>query len=216
MSNDKLNKIAYTSLFGFALALILFLHLSDEVWILSIFIATVFTIFGIIGFYKDNPNNEKGNLKQIVKIYISGLISIFFIRFLILLIAGLMISVPTKNFIDGSQRNITSLNYHKYMEYENSPEYYENTKQLFIFYHFNDEISNEKHEQLTEFLIKNHVFLFASFVNIETKEGLALAEKFDLKNGHTIVLKYEDRSYYKIDMSEKEFLNDEKLLEFIK
>ena len=38
------------------------------------------------------------------------------------------------------------------MEYENNPEYYEGTRQLFIFYHFNDEISNQKHEELTNLL----------------------------------------------------------------
>jgi hypothetical protein len=148
LSHNKLNKIVYASLAGLTIALILFVHLSDEVWVLSVFLATVFTIFAIIAFYKDN--NE--NLKKILLIYVIGFISIFIIRFFILFGAGLMISVPTKDFINGSYRNLTSLNYHKYMEYENNPEYYEGTRQLFIFYHFNDEISNQKHEELTNLL----------------------------------------------------------------
>ena len=148
MSHNKLNKIVYASLAGLTIALILFVHLSDEVWVLSVFLATVFTIFAIIAFYKDN--NE--NLKKILLIYVIGFISIFINRFFILFGAGLMISVPTKDFINGSYRNLTSLNYHKYMEYENNPEYYEGTRQLFIFYHFNDEISNQRHEELTNLL----------------------------------------------------------------
>ena len=100
MSHNKLNKIVYASLAGLTIALILFVHLSDEVWVLSVFLATVFTIFAIIAFYKDN--NE--NLKKILLIYVIGFISIFIIRFFILFGAGLMISVPTKDFINGSYR----------------------------------------------------------------------------------------------------------------
>lgn len=211
MSHNKLNKIVYASLAGISIGLILFLHLSDEVWILSVILATIFTIFGIIAFYK----NDEKSFNRIISIYIIGFVSIFIIRFFILFGAGLMISVPTKDFLDGSYRNLRSINYHKYMEYESNPEYYDGANQLFVFYHFNDEISTQKHEELTDFLKEHNVFLATSFVNIETKEGLDLAKKFNVNNGHTIVLKYPDGQYEKIDMEGKEFLTNARLLEFV-
>ena len=100
MTHDKLDKIVYASLGGLAIALILFLHISDEVWIISIFLSVVLTIFMIMVYY------DKLKLSNFIKnltIYSIGLVSIFVFRFLIIVGAGLMISAPTSNFINGTK-----------------------------------------------------------------------------------------------------------------
>lgn len=212
MSHKKIDKIAYASLGGLAIGLIFFIHLSDEVWIISTFLAMILTIFMLIVYY---DKLQLSNIMKNIIIYLTGLISIFAIRFLILVGAGLMISVPTTNFINGTKRNVVALDYHKYMEYKNNPQYYDGEKQLFVFYNFNEEISDQKHEELVNFLKEKGVFLHTAFVNIESKDGLELAKKFHIHKGHYIVMKNEDGTFDDVNMSGEKFLTNNKLIEFL-